>query len=44
MVVYHTSQIIGKLVDQLGEDIGLVVSDVLFENICFDGTALGKLV
>ena len=43
MPVYHGSQIVGKLVDQIGEDIGLVASDVLFENICFDGTVLGKL-
>ena len=40
MAVYHTSQISGKLVDQLGEDIGLVASDVSFENVCFDGTVL----
>ena len=42
MAVCHGSQIVGKLVDQIGENIGLVASDVLFENICFDGTVLGK--
>ena len=41
--VYHGEQSIGEIKETYGEDIALVMSDVEFENVCFDGSVLTGL-